>query len=485
MIFFDKDLGSIQESRILVEYTKDAMNILSGFSQKKLDEILVNVYKALLKKHKDLALMSVEETGYGVLEDECCLIEEIIKHTYSKLVPMQSVGVLEVNETEKTKEIGIPLGVGAVLCPDISPVAVVVSTALQLIKTGNAAIFLPSEKSIKTVNETIGIIAETAEEHGFPKGAICCLETVSQAGCKATIDNDNINFIINVSVDELLDECFNSKKTVLYGSNSPSPVFVEKTANITQAVEDIVYSRSFNNGMMTASEQYMVVDKTITDLVKQELIKNGAYFMNEDEESKILSFILTGVGKMDKEYIGKSAKWLANQAGFEVPNDKKLLVSEKHYIADRNPYSEALYAPIIAYYIENDWLNACERCMKLLVQETKGHTLAIHSNDESVINEFAIKKPVARMIVNTSAFMGAIGLTTNLFPSMVLGGLTTGIGSTSENISPKNLTYRRKVGYRACENINNTKTRNINLKSYDSNSNEKLFSEIVSELQHK
>ncbi len=480
MIFFDKDLGSIQESRILLEYTKDARNILSGFSQKKLDEILVSVYKVLLKKHKELALLSVEETGYGVYEDECFLIEKMLKATYSKLVKMQCVGVLDINETNKTKEIGIPLGVGAVLCPDISPVAVVASVALQLIKTGNAAIFLPSEKSVETVNETVAIIAKIAEEHGLPKGAICCLETVSPAGCKATIFNDNINFILNVSVDELLDECFASKKTVLYGSNSPSPVFVEKTANIEQAVKDIVYSRSFNNGMMTASEQYMVVDKSVTDSVKQELIKNGAYFMNEDEERKLLSFLLTCGGKMDKEYIGKSAKWLANHAGIIVSDNVKLLVSEKHYIADRNPYSEALYAPIIAYYIENDWLNACERCIKLLVQEAKGHTLAIHSKDESVIDEFAIKKPVARMVVNTSAFMGAIGFTTNLFPSMVLGGLTTGIGSTSENISPVNFIYKRKIGYKSADIAEKTEIR-----SNDSNALNKLFSEIVKELSKK
>ncbi len=447
MIFFDKDLASIQESRILVEYTKDAKNILTGFSQKKLDKILDGVYHALMENHEELALLSVEETGYGVFEDECFLLKNILKKTKDSLLKMKCVGTLSENSVDGTKELGIPLGVGAILCSDISPVTIVASMALQLIKTGNVAIYLPSEKSSKVVNKAVSIIIKSAEEAGMPKGAISCLETVSYAGRKAIIDSSYVNFIINASVEEHLEDCFFSKKIVFYGSDSHSPVFIERTADIKRAVGDVIQSRSFNNGMMMASEQYMIVDKYISDNVKKEFINNGAYFMNETEENMLLNFLAPNNLKMDKEYIGKSAKWLAKQSGFSVPDKTKLLISEKHYIADRNPYTKTLHCPIIAYYVENDWVNACERCMKLLVEETNGHTLAIHSKDENIIEEFAVKKPVARMIVNTQTFMGAIGLTTNLFPSMVLGGLTTGIGATADNLSPINLIYKRQVGY--------------------------------------
>ena len=210
---------------------------------------------------------------------------------------------------------------------------------------------------------------------------------------------------------------------------------------------DIIDSRSFNYGMMPGAEQYMVVDGLIAGTVKEMMIAEAAYFMSAEEESRLLALLCPGGAEMDEEYIGKSAVWLAKQAGFELPAGTKVLVSEKRYIADRNPYARALRCPVLIFYIENDWMYACERCMNLLVQESKGHTLVIHSQDEEVIHQFAMKKPVARMLVNTPAVQGAMGLTTNLFPSMALGGLTAGMGVTADNISPLHLVYIRKIGY--------------------------------------
>jgi len=199
--------------------------------------------------------------------------------------------------------------------------------------------------------------------------------------------------------------------------------------------------------MMPGAEQYMVVDGVIAGAVKDLMVEGGAYFMDDGEESRLLACLCPGGPEIDAEYIGKPAAWLAQQAGFLVPAKTRVLVSKKRYIADRNPYARAMQCPVLVFYIENDWMNACERCMNLLVQESEGHTLVIHSQDEAVIHQFAVKKPVARMLVNTPAVQGAMGLTTSLFPSMALGGLTAGLGVTADNISPRHLVYIRKIGY--------------------------------------
>lgn len=476
MKFIDKDLVSIQESRILMDYAQEAKGILSGFSQSKLDHVVEAVYQAVSGREKEFAHLGGEETGYGCVQDELEHLEHFTRSLMKEIRQMQCVGVLSEDDEKQTKDIGVPMGVAVVLCPAQSPAAAIISSAILCIKSGNAAVFVPDSRAVRTMNRVITVIKEAAVAAGYPEHAIACLETVTASGCKAVVQHSEVSVILNLGVKELLSTCFNAQKPVFYGSTGPSPVFVERTADIEQAVSDIIASRSFNYGMMPGAEQYMVVDGQIAGAVKASMIAKASYFMSEDEESSLLAFLCPCGGPMDEEYIGKSASWLAKQAGFEVPAETKVLVSEKHYIADRNPYAQELRCPILAFYIENDWMYACERCMNLLVQESKGHTLVIHSQDEEVIYQFAIKKPVARMLVNTPAVQGAMGLTTNLFPSMALGGLTTGMGVTADNITPLHLVYIRKVGY-GVKQITKSKA-NVN----DTERVKQLFSELLREL---
>ncbi len=145
--------------------------------------------------------------------------------------------------------------------------------------------------------------------------------------------------------------------------------------------------------------------------------------------------------------VGISAQRLAKAAGFAVPNGTCVLLSEEKYVSETNPYSKEKLCPVMAYYVEDDWMHACEKCIELLLSERQGHTLVIHSHDEEVIRQFALKKPVGRMLVNTPAAFGSMGITTNLFPAMTLGSGSAGYGITSDNVSPMNLIYIRKIGY--------------------------------------
>jgi len=447
MIFIDKDLASIQESRILLEHAKEAKGELKWTSQDKLDEIVTAVYKAVSVHLEELVKLAVEETGYGCQEDEYMHAHQLLRGLMDQISTMKCVGILNENQSEKTKDIGVPFGIIAVLCPSISPVAAVISSALLCLKSGNVVVFIPNVRAVATVRKTVFLMKEAAIVVGLKKGAMSCLETVSDAGIKAVIRHENVSAIVNIGVKEFLPDCVAAKGPLFYGSTGPSPVFIEKTANIERAVEDIINSRSFNHGIMSGAEQYVVVDNQIATEVKAVMSAGGAFFMDEEQEKRLLLFLCPKGNEVDLEYIGRSAAWLAKQAGFTVPKGTKVLVSEKRYIADRNPYSKEFQCPIMAYYIETDWMRACERCMSLLVEESKGHSLVIHSEDEEIIMEFALKKPVARILVNTPAVGGAMGITTKLFPSVILGGLTTGIGATAENISPMHLTYIRKMGY--------------------------------------
>lgn len=235
------------------------------------------------------------------------------------------------------------------------------------------------------------------------------------------------------------------------------PAFIERSANIKKAVRQIIASRTFDNGIVSASEQSIVAEGCIADEVRRELRNNGAYFMSEEEAEQLSQLFFRPDGSLNPEVVGKPALELARRSGLSVPADTKVLISEQKYVSAANPYSREKLFPVLAFFVENDWMNACEKCIELLLTEGRGHTLVIHSENEQVIREFALKKPVSRVLVNTPATLGGIGATTNLFPALTLGCGAAGGGFTSDNVSPLNLINIRKVGYgvRNLEDVTN------------------------------
>lgn len=245
----------------------------------------------------------------------------------------------------------------------------------------------------------------------------------------------------------MLETAYSAGKPVIYGGNGNGPAFIERTANIPQAVRDIIGSKTFDNGVVAAAEQSIVVDSCIANNVRTEIEKCGGYFMTEDEAARLGGMFYFPDGTPNPELVGRTASELAKMAGFTVPAGTRVLISQQKYVSEKNPYSREKLCPVLAYYIEDDWMHACEKCIELLLSERNGHTLVIHSNDEEVIEQFALKKPVGRMLVNTPAVFGSMGATANLFPAMILGSGSAGQGITSDNVSPMNLIYIRKVGY--------------------------------------
>lgn len=481
MNIIDNDLLSMQEARILVENAREAQKKLATFPQEKLDEIVEAMAEEIEKHLMELAKMSNEETEYGKWEDKYIKNRFVCKYLKSRLKDMKCVGIINEDKVNSTMDVGVPMGVIIAFCPSTSPVSTTIYKALIAIKSGNAIIFSPHPRAKNTIFKTIDILIRAAERAGLPEGTLAYLHTVTKSGSLELMNHKDTSLIMNTGVPEILKAAYKSGKPVIYGGNGNGPAFIERTADIKQAAKDIIDSKNFDYGVVSAAEQSIVVDSCIVAEVKEELKKNGAYFMTEEEAEKLASIFFYKDGSPDLEMIGKSPQFLAKNAGFTVPEDTKVLISKQKFVFQKNPYSREKLCPVLAFYIEEDWMHACEKCIELLLSERQGHTLIIHSKDEEVIRQFALKKPVGRVLVNTPGTFGSMGATTNLFPSMTLGSGSAGDGMTSDNVSPMNLIYLRKVGYgvRSVEELTktvNTEGNKLNTKDED---NLKLLENVL------
>ena len=443
----DNDLFSVQEARIIIENAREAQKILAIFPQEKLDKIVKKMAEEAYKYARELAILSHEETGFGKWQDKFVKNVFASDFLYKKIRDMKVVGIIHEDKENKTIDIGVPVGVIVALLPSTNPASTTIYKALIAIKSGNAIVFSPHPKAKRTIGKVLDILIRTAEESGLPRGAIGYLRVLTTDGTTELMKHNDVSLILITGVPKMVRAAYASGKPIIYGGPGNGPAFIERSADIKQAVADIIVSRTFDNGIVSASEQSIVAEDCIADEVRQELKKNGAFFMSEQQSEELSKLFFRSDNSINAEIVGKTAIVLAQKIGMCVPKDTKVLISEQKYVSHTNPYSREKLCPVLAFYIEKDWMYACEKCIELLLNEGRGHTLVIHSKNENVIREFAMKKPVSRVLVNTPATLGGIGATTNLFPALTLGSGAAGGGFTSDNVSPMNLINIRKVGY--------------------------------------
>lgn len=446
MNLIDQDLLSIQEARILAERGREAQKRLNAFSQEQLDRIVEQIAAVAEVHCAELAHLSQEETEYGQWQDKLVKNRFVCQSLRQELRTMRCVGMIAEDQEKRTADVGVPLGLIVALPPATSPVSVTLSNAMVALKAGNAIIIAPHPRAQKTIGKLLDWMIAAAEAAGLPEGALAYLHTVTAAGTEALMRHPATALIINTGVPAMLETCYSTAKPVIYGGNGHGPAFIERTADIRQAVADLVLSKTFDYGMGAGAEQAVVVDGCVAEQVRQEFVRNGAYFLSAAETEQ-LGKQLFPKGQRNPALVGHSAEFLAAKAGFQVPAGTKLLIAEQAYVPLEPGYRRELLCPVLAMYIEEDWQHACEKCIELLLTEGTGHTLVIHSQDEAVIRQFALQKPVGRVLVNTPATLGSIGMTTNLFPAFTLGSGSAGKGITAENVSPFHLIYVRKVGY--------------------------------------
>ena len=444
---FDKDLQSIQEVRDLISRALEAQEEYASFSQEQVDRIVKAIAEACAANAERLAKMAVEETGFGIWQDK--VLKNLLGSTmtYESIRDLKTVGILREDREKKLWEIAVPMGIVAALIPSTNPTSTVMYKTLISLKAGNAIIISPHPGAKNCILETFKIINQAALGAGAPAGLVSCVSVPTVEGTAALMKDRRIGIILATGGEAMVRAAYSSGNPALGVGPGNGPSFIEKSADIPRAVRRIMDSKTFDNGTICASEQSIITEKCIADQVIAEVKKQGGYFMSPEESEKVGRFIMRANGTMNPKIVGRSAKTIAGMAGITIPEGTKVLVSPQDTVGKGNPYSREKLCPILAFYIEDGWESACRRSMEILHNEGTGHTMTIHSENMDVIREFALKKPVSRLLVNTAGSLGGTGAITGLQPALTLGCGAVGGSATSDNVGPMNLINIRRVAF--------------------------------------
>ena len=443
----DRDLQSIQEVRDLIARARSAQRELAEYPQEKLDAICRAVAEACAARAEPLAKMAVEETGYGVWQDKVLknLLGSAI--TWESVREMRCVGLLREDSARGIMEVGVPMGVVAALIPSTNPTSTTMYKAIIALKAGNSIVFSPHPGAKNCIVETAKIIADAAKKAGAPEGSVGCITITTMEATNALLTSRDIGVILATGGEAMVRAAYSSGNPAIGVGPGNGPAFIERTADIPLAVKHILDSKTFDNGTICASEQSIVTESCIQDKVEAELRRQWAYFLSPEESQKLSGLLLRANGTMNPRIVGKSATAIAEMAGIRVPGEIRVLVSRQTQVGKQNPFSREKLCPVLAFYVEENWEKACQRSIAILQNEGAGHTMTIHSQDRNVIREFALKKPVSRLLVNTPGALGGVGATTNLPPALTLGCGAVGGSATSDNITPMNLINIRRVAW--------------------------------------
>jgi len=442
----DIDLISMQQARDLSKKASAAYALFSNYSQERVDRIVESMAAAGVEASEMLARLAVEETGYGRFEDK--VIKNIFstRNVYESIRNLKTVGVIHRDNVKKIIEIAHPMGVIAAITPTTNPTSTVMFKALISVKARNAVVFAPHPHAVRCSFAAAEVMEKAAENAGAPQGLISCMNTLTLEGTKELMASDNIAIILATGGLAMVKAAHSYGKPALGVGPGNTPVYVDRSANLEKAAKDIISSKSFDNGVICASEQSIIVHRDIEGEFKSLMEKFGGHFLSDNDIEKMGKAIVKG-NSMNPDMVGKDVQILADAAGISVPQGKKLLVAKIDGVGPQYPLSREILSPVIAYYVEDNWEDACKRCLELINFGGVGHTMVIHSMDEEVITSFAHQKPVFRILINTPASQGAVGLTTSLNPSMTLSTGTWGGGISSDNITAYHLMNIKRVAY--------------------------------------
>ena len=444
---FDKDLSARQEARDLAKQAAQAQHILADLPQEKLDAMVEAVAAAFSRQAPALAQMAVEETGFGNVEDKITKNRFASETVAASLRGMKTVGLLREDREHQLWEIGVPMGAIAAIVPSTNPTSTVCYKALIALKAGCSIVFSPHPKAIAATRQAAKIVAEAAQAAGAPAGAVSCLSVPSLQGCQELMASPHIRLILATGGPAMVKAAYSSGKPAIGVGAGNGPAYIHHSADVKQAISHILRSKTFDNGTVCASEQSIIVEKSMEEAVLREAQSQGFYLMNPQEAKSLAKLLFRPNGALNPDVVGKTALHLAQMAGFQVPRSTKILLAREREAGPSVPYSMEKLCPVLAFYVMDSEDAVLAKVMEVLGHEGSGHTFAMHCNEESVIRKFAAKVPVSRFLVNTPAALGGIGSTTGLFPALTLGCGAVGGSSSSNNISPLDLINIRRVAW--------------------------------------
>jgi acetaldehyde dehydrogenase (acetylating) len=441
----DKVRLSIDQAHQLLERAASAQKVLATFSQEKVDAIVDAMARAALDESYRLGQMAHLETGYGTPADKAVKNRFSAQEVYNFIRPMRTVGI--IRETESVLEVASPRGIIAGIIPSTNPTSTAIFKILISIKARNTIVLSPHPAAINCINETARIMREAAVASGLPPDAIGCMTEPTIEGTQELMGHDLTALILATGGIGLVRAAYSSGKPAFGVGPGNVPALIERTANITKAVRDILTGKCFDNGTICSSEQAIVVERAIEPQVRQKLIQEGAYFLSQDQQEKLQRVVVTPEGKLNPRIVGKGARTIAEWAGIQLPEGARAMICQLEGVGPDFPLSMEKLSPILAYYVVEDLEHGCQICAQVLAYGGMGHTAAIHTQSREAARQYGLQMPASRIIVNSPSTHGAIGFTTDLEPSMTLGCGSWGGNVTSDNISPRHLLDIKRIAF--------------------------------------
>lgn len=434
----------------LVEKGKMALKEMVNLNQEQVDYIVKEMALAGLEHHMRLAKMAVEETGRGVYEDKVIKNLFATEHIYHSIKYQKTVGIIDENEEEEYYDIAEPVGVIAGITPVTNPTSTTLFKCIIAMKTRNPIIFAFHPNSQNCSVEAAKVVRDAAIKAGAPENCIQWIEQPSIEATQSLMKNDGISLILATGGSSMVKAAYSAGKPALGVGPGNVPCYIEKTADIKRAVTDMILSKTFDNGMICASEQAVIIDDEIYDQVTSYMKQNGCYFVNDYERERLERFVIDEEKQaMNPRIVGQSAHTIAQMAGFNVPEDTKIIVAEIQGVGPQYPLSREKLSPILACFRVNNAKEGIQRAVEMVEFGGSGHSAVIHSQDEKIIDEFAERVNTGRLIVNQPSSHGAIGDIYNTsMPSLTLGCGSFGRNSTTANVTAVNLINKKRVARR-------------------------------------
>ena len=444
-----RPIDSVEALQERMTLMRKAQREFAKFTQEQVDHIFFEAAMAANKARIPLAKMAVEETGMGVMEDKVIKNHYASEYIYHAYRNTKTVGVLEEDPAFGIKKIAEPIGLVAAVIPTTNPTSTAIFKALLCLKTRNAILISPHPRAKKCTAEAARIVYEAAVKAGAPEGIIGCIEFPSLELTGELMHEADI--ILATGGPGMVHAAYSSGKPALGVGAGNTPVIIDETADIKLAVSSIIHSKTFDNGMICASEQSVTVLDSIYDEVRAEFARRGCYFLKGDELDQVRHTILIN-GALNAKIVGQSAHTIASLAGVDVPEETKILIGEVESVELSEEFAHEKLSPVLAMYHAKDFDEALDKAEKLVCDGGHGHTasLYIHPAQKEKIMKHAERMEACRIVINTPSSFGGIGDLYNfkMAPSLTLGCGTWGGNSVSENVGVKHLLNVKTVAER-------------------------------------
>ncbi|MDR2431468.1 MAG: bifunctional acetaldehyde-CoA/alcohol dehydrogenase [Candidatus Margulisbacteria bacterium] len=433
----DKDIKKLDE---LIQKVSAAQKIYARFEQERVDHIFKAAAMAANDQRIALAKMAVAETGMGIVEDKVIKNHFAAEFIYHKNAALKTCGVIEQDSDSGLIRVADPVGIIAGIVPTTNPTSTAIFKSLLALKTRNAIIFSPHPRAKRSTIEAARIALNAAVKAGAPEGIIGWLEEPTVELSQALMRHPLVNLILATGGPGMVKAAYSSGKPALGVGSGNTPAVIDATADIKTAVSSILLSKSFDNGMICASEQAAVVAAEKYAAVKKEFKLRGGYILNEAEKNKLAKILFVD-DRLNSSIVGQPAVKIAAMAGFAVPEETKALIAEVENAGEKEPFAYEKLSPVLALYKAKNFASAVDAAEALVRLGGLGHTAVIYTARKEHISIFARRIPTARILINTPASQGAIGDIYNfkLEPSLTLGCGSWGGNSVSENVGVKHL----------------------------------------------